>query len=99
MATRKTILSIEVTKDEYQIQYSGGLKPDWDHMDKSQRRAVLRHDSRLCSALLACPEAFQRIAGFVHTIERYQRREAKRARENERKKVSEVHEEKIGDTI
>ena len=90
MATRKTILSIEVTKDQYSIQYSGGFKPDWDHLTPKERRAVLRHDSRLCNALIACPEAFRRIAGLVHGVERFNKRRAKealKAKQTEEKQV------------
>ena len=78
MATKKTILSIEVTKDEYHVSYSGGFRPDWDHLSKTKRREVLRHDGRIVGTFLACPQAFKRIAGLVHATERCLRREAKK---------------------
>ena len=78
MGTIKTILSIEVTSKEYSITYSGGFRPDFCNLTKAERKAVLRHDSRIVNALMSCPEAFERIAFFVHSIERIKRREARR---------------------
>ena len=69
MANVKTILMIEVRGSEYHCQYSGKFKPDFE---------ILRHDTRILKTLLACPEAFARIAGFVHSIERMKRREARK---------------------
>ena len=46
MATQKTILSIEVTKDQYSIQYSGGLKPERDH--RTERGARKLDISGIC---------------------------------------------------
>lgn len=83
MANTKTILSIEVANKKYNIRYSGGFRPDWDHLSPSDRKAVLRHDGRIFEALIACPEAFERLAGFVHAIERFKRREAKRTAKTE----------------
>ena len=47
-------------------------------MTEKERKEILRHDTRILKTLLACPEAFARIAGFVHSIERMKRREARK---------------------
>ena len=49
MATKKTILSVEVCNSIMEV-------------------------------LIACPAFFNRLAGFVHAVERYHRREAKKKR-------------------
>ena len=79
MATKKTVLTIEVTNKEWNIRYTGGFKPDWENLKGTERKTVLRHDARIMDALIACPEAFERIAGFVHSIEHFKKREAKKA--------------------
>ena len=76
MAAQKTILSIEVYNKDYRISYTGGFRPDWD--DPVIRKRALKHDGRIMDALIACPEAFNRIAGFVHAVERFKQREAKK---------------------
>lgn len=78
MANVKTILMIEVRGNEYQCQYSGKFKPDFSKMTEKERKEILRHDTRILNTLLACPEAFARIAGFVHSIERVKRKEARK---------------------
>ncbi|MBO7458051.1 MAG: hypothetical protein J6T80_02190 [Paludibacteraceae bacterium] len=78
MAIKKTILLVEVTDRDYNFQYSGGFKPDWSHFSDRQRKEILKHDGRLCNAFISCPDAFARIAGLVHCVERYFRREARK---------------------
>ena len=77
MATKKTVLLIEVDDRNYHINYSGGLRPDWS--DPVIHKRALKHDGRIMSALIACPEAFDRFAYLVHSVERFKRREAKKA--------------------
>ena len=91
MATQKTILSIEVTNSNYTVRYSGGFKPDWDHLSEAERKIIHRHDDRLIRALLACPDAFNRIAGFVHAIERFKQREAKKQAKQAKDDSSSAH--------
>jgi len=79
MANAKTILSVEVHNGTYHIQYSGGLRPDWTHLTDSERRKVLRHDGNIMNVLIDCEPLFTRLAEFVHCVERYKRREAKKA--------------------
>ena len=79
MANSKTILSIEVYNKVYNVRYSGGVRPDWDHLSPKDRKTVLRHDGRILDTLIACPPLFERLAGFVETVKRYKRREAKKA--------------------
>ena len=79
MGTVKTIFLIETTNKEYRIRYSGGLRPDWAHLTEKERKAILRHDSRLMRALVSCEPAFERLAEMIHTIERMKRREARKA--------------------
>ena len=78
MANVKTILMIEVRGSEYHCMYSGKFKPDFSKMTEKERKEVLRHDTRILNTLLACPEAFARIAGFVHSVERAKRKEARK---------------------
>ena len=78
MATKKTILSIEVYNNEYYARYSGGIRPDWDHLSPADRKAALRHDGRIMETLIACEPLFERLAGFIHAVERYKRRQAKK---------------------
>ena len=92
MGATKTILSIEVTSKEYSIKYSGGFRPDFCHLTGAERKAVLRHDGRIIEALMSCPDAFERIAGFVHCIERFKRREARRAaKEQQTQNLNPLH--------
>jgi hypothetical protein len=78
MANVKTILMIEVRGSEYHCMYSGKFKPDFSKMTEKERKEVLRHDTRILNTLLACPEAFARIAGFVHSVERAKRKEVRK---------------------
>ena len=80
MATKKTILSVEVSNRNYNIKYSGRREPDWNNLTPSERKTILRHDGNIMEVLIACPAFFNRLAGFVHAVERYHRREAKKKR-------------------
>ena len=83
MASKKTILLIEVTSKQWHIKYSGQFGSDWSDLSKSERREQLRHDGRLVNALLSMPdEIYQRIAFLFRTAERIKRREARRAAKN-----------------
>lgn len=80
MATKKTILLIEVTNKNFHIKYSGGLGSDWDHFSEADRKTALRHDGRIADALISMPEdAYERIAGIFRCVERCKRREARKA--------------------
>ena len=85
MGATKTILSIEVTSKEYSIKYSGGFRPDFRNLTGAERKAVLRHDGHIINALMSCPDAVERIAGFVHCIESFKRREARKAKSAQHK--------------
>jgi len=78
MATKKTILSLEVCNRTFNVRYSGGLKPDWNNLTLAERKTILRHDGNIIGSLIACEPLFERLAGFVHTVERFKRREAKK---------------------
>ena len=78
MASKKTRLLIEATSKNYNINYSGGFRPDWSNLSLAERKNVLRHDARIMNFFIACPKAFKRIAELVHAVERYHRREAKK---------------------
>ena len=80
MATKKTILSVEVFNRNYNIKYSGRIEPDWNNLSPAERKTILRHDGNIMEVLIACPAFFNRLAGFVHAVERYHRREAKKKR-------------------
>ena len=80
MASKKTILSVEVSNRNYHIKYSGRIEPDWNNLSPAERKTILRHDGNIMDVLIACPAFFNRLAGFVHAVERYHRREAKKKR-------------------
>jgi len=83
MASKKTILLIEVNSKEYNIKYSGGIRPDWNALTQTERREVLRHDGRIVNALLSMPdEIYQRLAFLFRSADRIKRREARRAAKN-----------------
>ena len=80
MASKKTILLIEVNAKEYNVKYSGGIRPDWNTLTETERREVLRHDGRLADALISLPEeVYERFAMIFRAVERCKRREARRA--------------------
>ena len=78
MANAKTILSIEVYNGTYNVKYSGGFRPDWNNLTKTERKTVLRHDGNIMDVLIHCPELLERLSGFVRAVERFKRREAKK---------------------
>ena len=82
MAASKTVFTIEVTNKDYHIFYSGLFGFKWDERTERERKEVHKHDDRIIRALIECPEAFQRLADFVHCIERFKRREAKKTQNN-----------------
>ena len=79
MANAKTILSVEVHNGTYHVHYSGGLRPDWNNLSETERKKVLRHDGNIMNVLIDCEPLFNRLAELVHCVERYKRREAKKA--------------------
>lgn len=79
MASKKTRLLIEATSKNYRINYSGGLKPDWNNLSADERKEIFRHDKRLIMTLSSIPdEYFQRLLSFFKTVERFKRREARK---------------------
>jgi hypothetical protein len=85
MANAKTILSVEVYNGTYNVKYSGGFRPEWNNLSQTERKTILRHDGNIMEVLIACPELFERLAGFVKSVERFKRREAKKAVSQEQK--------------
>jgi len=80
MASKKTILLIEATSKQYNVKYSGGIRPDWNALTETERREVLRHDGRIANALMSMPDdVYQRFAMIFRAVERCKRREARRA--------------------
>lgn len=82
MATKKTILLIEVDNKQYHASYSGKLEPDWSNLTPGERKEALRHDGRIMNALIECEPLFNRLREFVKCVEIYKRREAKKAAKN-----------------
>ena len=78
MANQKTILSIEVFNGYYNVKYSGGFRPDWNNLSKTERKAVLRHDGNIMDVLIHCPDLLVRLSGFVRAVQRFHQREAKK---------------------
>lgn len=80
MASKKTILLIEVNSKEYNVKYSGGLSDNFADLSEKERKERLRHDGRLVNALLSMPdEIYQRLAFLFRSVDRIKRREARRA--------------------
>ena len=79
MASKKTRLLIEATSKNYHINYSGGLKPDWNNLSADERMEIFRHDKRLFMTLASIPDdCFQRLLNFFKAVERLKRREARK---------------------
>ena len=72
MATRKTILHIEVTSKEYSIQYSGSL------IEAPTSKDALKHDERILRMLVADRKAFDFFYRLVEPARRFYIREAKK---------------------
>ena len=71
MATRKTILSLEVNNKEWHLQYSGSVEPTDD-------KAAFKHDARIMDALMSDDKLLDLFYRLVTPVVRYKRREARR---------------------
>ena len=74
MATRKTILHIEVTNKEYSIQYSGSITQSPTSKEK------LKHDERILQMLVADRKVFDFFFRLVEPARRFYIREEKKKR-------------------
>ena len=74
MATRKTILHIEVTNKEYSIQYSGSL------IEPPTSKENLKHDERILQMLVADRKVFDFFFRLVEPARRFYLREEKKKR-------------------
>ena len=72
MATRKTILHLEVDKNEYNCQYTGSF-------EFSEDKKVRKHDERIIDALLSDEQLFQFFYRIVEPVRRCKMREARKA--------------------
>lgn len=72
MATRKTILHIEVTGKEYSIQYSGSL------IEAPTSKDAFKHDERILQMLVADRKVFDFFFRLVEPARRFYIREAKK---------------------
>ena len=72
MATRKTILHLEVDKNEYNCQYTGSF-------EFSEDKKVRKHDERIMDALLSDEQLFRFFYRLVEPVRRCKMREARKA--------------------
>ena len=72
MATRKTILNIEVTNKEYSLQYSGSL------IDQPTSKEAFKHDERILRMLVSDRKVFDFFYRLVEPARRFYVREAKK---------------------
>ena len=76
MATRKTILHIEVINKEYSIQYSGSIA------QSPTSKENLKHDERILQMLVSDPKVFDFFLRLVEPARRFYIREEKKKRKN-----------------
>ena len=74
MATRKTILHIEVTNKEYSIQYSGSIA------QSPTSKEILKHDERILRMLVSDRKVFDFFFRLVEPARRFYLREEKKER-------------------
>lgn len=73
---RKTILKIETTSKEYDLQYSGSIK------DQVKDKSLWEHDKRLIIMLVSNRDIFNFFLRIVEPAKRYyQREDRKKLRE------------------
>ena len=75
MAKRKTILIIEVDKNEWNIKYTGSLLPTED-------KEVFKLDARLMNMLTSDDRVLEFWNRILQPVLRYKRREARRNAKN-----------------
>ena len=85
MATRETILRIEVTNKEYSIQYSGSIA------QSPTSKENLKHDERILQMLVADRKVFDFFFRLVEPARRFYVREAKKKRKAENGTTSVVN--------
>ena len=85
MATRKTILHIDVTNKEYSIQYSGSIA------QSPTSKEILKHDERILQMLVADRKVFDFFFRLVEPARRFYIREAKKKRKAENGTTSVVN--------
>ena len=74
MATRKTILHIEVINSNYSIQYSGSL------IEAPTSKENFKHDERILRMLVSDRKAFDFFFRLVEPARRFYMREEKKKR-------------------
>lgn len=84
MATRKTIFSIEIVNDEYNVYYTGRIGPEWDNLTPAERKDALRQDGRIMNVLIAEPVLLNWMSGIVKAVHAFRKREAKKAAKKDR---------------
>ena len=85
MATRETILYIEVTNKEYSIHYSGSIAQSPTSKEK------LKHDERILQMLVADRKVFDFFFRLVEPARRFYIREEKKKRKAENGTTSVVN--------
>ena len=85
MATRKTILHIEVTGKEYSIQYSGSL------IEAPTSKENFKHDERILRMLVSDRKVFDFFFRLVEPARRFYLREEKKKRKAENGTTSVVN--------
>lgn len=85
MATRKTILHIEVINSNYSIQYSGSIA------QSPTSKEILKHDERILQMLVSDRKVFDFFFRLVEPARRFYIREAKKKRKAENGTTSVVN--------
>ena len=85
MATRKTILHIEVTNKEYSVQYSGSIA------QSPTSKEILKHDERILQMLVSDRKVFDFFLRLVEPALRFYLREDKKKRKAENGTTSVVN--------
>ena len=85
MATKKTILHIEVNNSKYSIQYSGSL------IEPPTSKENFKHDERILRMLVSDRKVFDFFLRLVEPARRFYLREEKKKRKTENGTTSVVN--------
>lgn len=90
MASRKTILHLEVDSKQFHVQYTGSF-------ELSDVKAVRKHDERVMDALISDERLFRFFNRLVEPVQRYKRREAKKQAKAQaiRQTITSLHRENV----
>lgn len=90
MASRKTILHLEVDSKQFSVQYTGSF-------ELSDDKAARKHDERIMDALISDERLFRFFNRLVEPVQRFKRREAKKQAKAQTPKqtITRLHRENV----